>query len=436
MALTDGLIDYELKNGLRVLLRPARFAPLVSVWAWYHVGSKNESPGLTGASHWVEHMNFKGTANIPKREIKGLIERQGGFWNGYTFVDQTTYMETLRREGLETALRLEAERMGGSLFDPDEVASERTVIISELRGNENDPAELLDRETVAAALRAHPYRWPVIGWQSDIEAMSRDELYLHYRRHYSPNNAALVVVGDFEEAEARRQIEKHYGPIERWSDGRRPVTTVEPPQRGERRVEVHRVGAAPLLQVCYRAPGFGDDDFFAMLLFDALLAGPGGINIFGGSGGIARSSRLYRELIDSGLAASARAYLVPTEHPYLYAVFAVLKDAEDFPAVENAVYQTVEDLIRRPVRKAELEKARAQLRSKLAFEQEGITNMGHQLGFFATIGSVERYESVLDRIAALSLDEVKEAGLKYLGADNRTVGRFWPERGGAGGPER
>jgi zinc protease len=428
MPLSDGLIDYKLPNGLRVLLRPTRFAPLVSVWAWYHVGSKNEGPGTTGASHWVEHMNFKGTANIPRQQIKGLIERQGGFWNGYTFVDQTTYMETLRKEGLETALRLEAERMHNSLFEPREVDSERTVIISELRGNENNPSELLDRETVAAAFRAHPYRWPVIGWQGDLEAMSRDDLYNHYRRHYSPGNAVLVVVGDFKAREARALIRKHYGPIEPWPEKPRPVTTAEPPQRGERRAEVHRVGATPLLQICYHAPGFNDDDFFPLLLFDALLAGPSGLNIFGGfSSGAGRSSRLYRELIDSGLAASAGAYLLPSEHPYLYTVSAVLKNEEDFPAVENAAYQTIEDLIHRPVPKAEVEKARIQLRSRLAYEQEGITSMAHQLGFFATISDVGRYESVLDRVAVVTLDDARAAALKYLGADNRTVGRFWPQ---------
>ncbi len=428
MALSDGLIDYRLGNGLRVLLRPMRFAPLVSVWAWYHVGSKNEGPGITGASHWVEHMNFKGTVNIPRRQIKGLIERQGGFWNGYTFIDQTTYMETLRKEGLEVALRLEAERMHNSLFESDEVASERTVIISELRGNENDPSELLDRETVAAAFRAHPYSWPVIGWQGDLEAMSRDDLYNHYRSYYSPDNAVVVVVGDFDVDETRALIDKHYGSIERWPDGRRPVTTAEPPQLGERRVEVRRVGATPLLQICYHAPGFNDENFFPLLLFDSLFAGPSGLNIFGGfSTGAGRSSRLYRELIDSGLAASAGAYLLPSEHPYLYTVAAVLKNDEDFSAVENAVYQTIEDLIHRPVSKAEVEKARTQLRSRLVYEQEGITSMAHQLGFFATISDVARYESVLDRVTAVTLDDARAAALEYLGADNRTAGRFWPQ---------
>lgn len=428
MKLTDGLITYTLNNGLRVFLRPVRFAPLVSVWAWYHVGSKNEAPGITGASHWVEHMNFKGTKNIPKEQIKGMIEKQGGFWNGYTFIDQTTYMETLRKEGLEVALNLEAERMAGSLFEPEEVASERTVIISELRGNENDPGELLDREVTAAAFRAHPYKWPVIGWQSDIETMTRNDLYNHYRAYYSPDNALLVVTGDFEVNDAKGLIEKHYGPLKKWENGRRYVTTREPQQRGERRVIVRREGTTPLLQISYHAPGLADDDYFALLLFDALLAGPSGMNIFGGfSTAAGRSSRLYKDIIDGNLAASVGGFLLPTEHPYLYNTYAVLKSADDFEAVENAMYQTIEDLIHRPVKKAELEKARTQLRSKLAYELEGITNMAHQIGFYSTIGHLERYEKALEIFASLTLEDARAAALKYLGADNRTVGQFWPQ---------
>lgn len=437
MSITQNITKHTLENGLEVILKPSRFAPLVSVWAWYHVGSKNEGPGITGASHWVEHMNFKGTKNIPKQQIKSIIERQGGFWNGYTFIDQTTYMETLAKEGLEEALRLEAERMHGSLFEPEEVASERTVIISELRGNENDPSELLDREVNASAFRAHPYRWPVIGWQSDLETMTRDDLYTHYRANYSPDNAILVVVGDFEIKEAKRLIEKHYGHITRWQNGRRQVTTIEPPQRGERRVTVRREGTTPLLQISYHAPGLGQDGFFALLLFDALLAGPSGMNIFSGfSPSASTSSRLYREIIDGGLAASIGAFILPTEHPYLYTIHTVLKSDEDFPAVENAIYQTIEDLIHRPVKKAELEKARTQLRSKLAFELEGITNLAHQIGFYSTIGHLERYEQAMEIVGELTLEDARNAALIYLHADNRTVGQFWPtqpDNNGAGG---
>jgi zinc protease len=427
MKLSDGLITYTLENGLKVMLRPVNFAPLVTVWSWYHVGSKNEAPGITGVSHWVEHMNFKGTENIPKEEIKGMIEKQGGSWNGYTFIDQTTYMETMAKSGLETALFLESERMYRSTFAEEEVASERTVIISELQGNENSPYEILDREVTTSAFRAHPYKNPVIGWQSDIETMSRDDLYNFYRNYYSPDNASVVVVGDFDVDEAKKLIEKYFGPIPKWQGARKEVVTVEPPQRGEKRVKINKEGTTPVLQISYHAPGMQSDDFYSLLLFDSLLSGPAGLNIFGGfSTSASRSSRLYKDLIDGGLAASVGSFILPTEHPYLYSTWAILKNTDDFPSVENAMYQCIEDIIHRPVKKDELKKALTQLRAKIAFEQEGISNMAHQIGFYSTIGHLDRYEQAMDKLNELNIDDVKATALKYFAADNRTVGEFWP----------
>ncbi len=185
-----------LENGLRVLVQEMHTAPLASVWCWYRVGSKNERPGLTGVSHWVEHMNFKGTENIPRDQVKGIIEQFGGAWNGYTWIDQTTYLETATRDAIDRMLFIEAERMARCLYDPEDCESERTVIISELQGGENDPDQLLDQELTAVAFKAHPYRHPTIGWLSDIETMSREDLYSYYRTFYIPNNATLVIVGD------------------------------------------------------------------------------------------------------------------------------------------------------------------------------------------------------------------------------------------------
>src|SRR5262245_31005840 len=185
-----------LSNGLKVLVHEVHTAPLVSVWSWYKVGSRDEGPGRTGVSHWVEHMNFKGTVNIPRDEIKGLVERFGGLWNGYTWIDQTTYLETAGRDALDQLLFIEAERMAHGLYEPEDCESERTVIISELQGSENDPHQLLEQELTATAFRAHTYRHPTIGWLPDLKSMTRDDLYGHYRRYYIPNNATLVVAGD------------------------------------------------------------------------------------------------------------------------------------------------------------------------------------------------------------------------------------------------
>ena len=175
-----------------MLVHPVHTAPLVSVWCWYGVGSRDEVPGRTGVSHWVEHMNFKGTTNIPRDDMKGMVERFGGMWNGYTWIDQTTYLETAGARRARPDAVLEAERMTNGLYAPADIESERTVIISELQGGENDPEQLLDTEVTATAFRSHPYRHPTIGWLEDLQTMTRDDLYRHYRQYYIPNNATLV----------------------------------------------------------------------------------------------------------------------------------------------------------------------------------------------------------------------------------------------------
>ena len=163
--MTSAVLD----NGLTVVVSEVHTAPLASVWCWYKVGSKDEITGLTGVSHWVEHMNFKGTTNIPRDQVKGIIEKFGGSWNGYTWIDQTTYMETASTAGLDRMLFIEAERMANCIYDPQDCESERTVIISELEGGENDPDTLLEQEVIAAAYKVHPYRHPTIGWLSDLK---------------------------------------------------------------------------------------------------------------------------------------------------------------------------------------------------------------------------------------------------------------------------
>jgi len=202
-----------LANGLKVLVQEEHTAPLASVWCWYKAGSKLERPGLTGVSHWVEHMNFKGTTNIPRDQVKGIIEQVGGSWNGYTWIDQTTYFETATRDALDRMLFIEAERMASCLYHPDDCESERTVIISELQGGENDPDQFLDQEVTATAFKAHTYRHPTIGWLSDLQTMTRDDLYGYYRRHYVPNNATLVIVGDVDTEDALERVQHHFGGI-------------------------------------------------------------------------------------------------------------------------------------------------------------------------------------------------------------------------------
>src|SRR5829696_1484909 len=258
-----------LDNGLTVLVQEIHTAPLASVWCWYKVGSKDERPGLTGVSHWVEHMNFKGTTNIPRDQVKGIIEQFGGSWNGYTWIDQTTYLETATRDALDRMLFIEAERMANCLYHPDDCESERTVIISELQGGENDPDQLLDQELTATSFKAHPYRHPTIGWLPDLQTMTREQLYGYYRSYYIPNNATLVIVGDVDTDAALRQVDKHFGVIPAGATPGRHWTA-EPEQTGERRVTIRREGTTAYLKVAFHAPAATDSGFFPALVLDTV----------------------------------------------------------------------------------------------------------------------------------------------------------------------
>jgi zinc protease len=420
--------EHVLDNGLRVLLQEAHAAPLISVWCWYRVGSKDEGPGTTGASHWVEHMNFKGSTNIPRDQVKGIIEKYGGYWNGYTWIDQTTYTETATSTALDQMLFIESERMSACLYDPDDVASERTVIISELQGGENEPEQLLDQEVTATAFRAHGYRHPTIGWLSDLQSMTREDLYGHYRRFYVPNNATLVLVGDFDPADALRQVEARFGGIGAGTVGRR-VTTEEPEQVGERRVTVAKPGTTAYLKVAYRAPALGDSDFAAMLVLDAVLTGAKGVNLWTSfrTPPPQRRARLYRALVDTGLASAVSGSLVPTAQPFLYSLSATATSGTALARVEEAITFAVDTVQRAGITSDELTRAKHQLRARLIFENDSVTSIGHQLGYFETIASWRAFHAIPGQIDAVTLEAVNASAAARLTSRTRTVGWFDPQ---------
>jgi zinc protease len=421
------VVERALDNGLRVLIATMHAAPLVSVWCWYHVGSKDEGIGTTGASHWVEHMNFKGTEGISREDLKVWIERAGGTWNGYTWIDQTTYFETLASDALDLALQIESERMTDCVYDPEEFESERTVIISELQGNENNPTYLLGIEVAAAAFRAHPYRWPTIGWLSDLETMQRDDLYHHYRDYYVPNNATLVIAGEVEPDAALERVERWFGDIAAGEPPRRQHTR-EPVQQGERRVVVERPGTTRYLDVAYHAPAFDDPDFVPLLVADAVLCGGKGINLW--AGGFGRNARttspLYQALVETELVANVSSALLPTEQPYLYGVSATVRDGVAQSAVEEALFTTLDTLAQAKPAQHALRKAKNQLLAQLAFDDEGVTRIAHQLGYFATIADWRRLAPLRDEIEAVNAEQVREVTARRLAPQHRTVGWFLP----------
>src|SRR5665648_34239 len=200
----------KLDNGLTLYLKEIHSAPIISHWVWYRVGGRNESVGFTGISHWVEHMQFKGTLRYPGSVMDRIIAREGGLWNAFTHMDWTTYYETMPANKIDIALELEADRMFNSLYEPVEVNSERMVILAEKEGKDNDPFSRLNSAVVNSSFENHPYKNEVIGSLEDITRIHRDDLYQHYRRFYHPSNAIIAIAGDFETARVLNHINDLY----------------------------------------------------------------------------------------------------------------------------------------------------------------------------------------------------------------------------------
>jgi zinc protease len=397
------------------------------VWCWYGVGSGDETPGRTGVSHWVEHMNFKGTERIPRDEMKGIVERFGGTWNGYTWIDQTTYLETAGKDALDTLLFVEAERMAYGLYDAADCESERTVIISELQGGDNDPEQLLDTEVTASAFRAHPYRHPTIGWLEDLRSMSREDLFGHYRRHYTPGNATLVVVGAVDTDDVLKRADVHFGriPAAPVPERSRPA---EPRQRGERRVIVERQGATAYLKFAWHAPAALDADFCPMLVLDAALTGAKGLNLWTSFRGAPpqRRARLYTALVEGGVASSVSGALLATRDPFVYSVSLTAMDGVALETVEEAALNAIETVREKGLTEDEVARAKRQLRARMVFENDSVTNVAHQIGYFETVVGPGYLEELGSKLQAVTAAQVADVAARLLSKDRRTVGWFRP----------
>ena len=306
-----------LPNGLTVQMKEIHTAPIISHWVWYRVGSRDEVPGLTGISHWVEHMQFKGTPQFPAGVLDKAISREGGFWNAFTYLDWTAYFETLPADRIDLGLRLEADRMVNSLYDPQEVESERTVIISEREGSENEPLFRLGEAVQEAAFKVHSYHHEVVGSKEDLHRIQRDDLYRHYRTYYHPANAVLSLAGDFDSDAMLARLGELYGGLPAGAPPPHPAMP-EPPSTAEQRLEMSGPGETTYLQVVYHSPAANLPDFFACTVLDSLLAGPTSLNMFGGGGVSNKTSRLYRALVENNLAVSVGGGMQATIDPYLY----------------------------------------------------------------------------------------------------------------------
>jgi zinc protease len=415
----------RLENGLTIHLKEIHTAPIISHWVWYRVGSRDEVPGLTGLSHWAEHMQFKGTKRFPAGVLDKAISRDGGFWNAFTHLDWTTFFETMPADKVDLALQLEADRMVNSLYDPEEVESERTVIISEREGGENEPLFRLGEAIQTAAFKTHPYRYEVIGEKSDLHTITRDDLYNHYRRYYAPTNAVVAVAGDFDSHEMLTRLTELYGKLPAGRIGVHPAQPEEAPA-AEQRLEVKGPGETTFLQLAYRSPAANDPDFFAFTVLDSLLTGPSSLNMFGGGGVSNKTSRLYRAVVEKELGVGVGGGLQATIDPYLYQITITVHPRhtveEALAALDGEVHRMQDERIRSD----EIARAIKQARALFAYGSENITNQAFWLGYAEMFAQYQWFEKYLEHLEKITADDIQQIARRYLAPQRRVVGVYVP----------
>jgi len=419
----------QLPNGLRIYLKEIHNAPIVSLWTWYDIGARNEVPGKTGLSHWVEHMQFKGTKTMTGQEMDHAIARVGGYWNAFTSQDWTTYLETLPANHLDLALKIEADRMQNSLFDPDEVEMERTVIVSEREGAENDPLFLLGEATEALAFQSHPYRNEVLGFQADIESLTRDDLYSHYKNYYQPQNARLCLAGDFDMSTVLSKIESLFGDIPS-HPVKKNIPTPEGPISRYRHIELEGPGDAHFAEIIYRSPAADTNDFFAYTILDSLLAGPSSLNMFG-SGAISnRTSRLYKALVENEVVAGIFGGINATIDPGSYSFTLICRPDRPSEEVIKRFDEQIEDIRNGNIQKAELERAVKQAKALFVYGADNITNQGFWLGYAPSFADYNWFLEYIERLQAVTPEQVISIAQKYFSPNERVVGFYNPIKKG------
>ncbi len=414
----EGISEYRLDNGLRILLMPDESRPTTTINITYFVGSKHESYGETGMAHLLEHMLFYGTPD--HQDIKAQISERGGFANGTTWYERTNYFQTLPAgpENLEWAIRMEADRMVNAVIDPDDLASEMTVVRNEFEMGETNPFSVLVQRTMATAYLWHGYGRATIGARSDIENVPIERLHSFYRRFYQPDNAMLILSGNIDREHALGLVERYFGAIpapERTGDMILwPTYTREPTQDGERSVTVRRSGTVRALMAAFHVPAAAHEDFPAIEVLAHLL-------------GDMPSGRLQASLIDTELATQVAAFSLRLPEPAVLMLFAQSRDGQDLDEVEAAMLETLAELETRPPTDEEVRRAINALTRNMEQTLNDSGRVGIQLSEWAATGDWRLMFLHRDRLEEVTVDDVIRVADKYLVRDNRTVGRFIPE---------
>lgn len=414
----DGVKEYKLANGLKVLLVENHAAPVVSVVIVYHVGSRNEAVGYTGSTHFLEHMMFRGTPTFNKAQntqIARTLQSEGASFNATTWLDRTNYFETLPNNQLDLALRLEADRMRNSFIADADRKLEMSVVRNELERGENNPGRVMLQNLFANAFMQHPYHHPTIGWRSDVEGVPTERLKKFYQDFYYPNNATLIVVGDVDPNQALAKINTHFGPIKA-SPGPIPtVYTQEPPQQGERRFTIRRPGQYGIVNLGYHIPPMENKDSAALDVLQGIL-------------GQGVTSRLHQALVEKGLATDASAWAAELRDPGLFVLTSNLSSGVKHETAEAAMLQVINDLKQTPPTAAEIEKVKSQILADFAFSKHGTFELASSLSEFEATADWRYMVTYADRIKAVGAADIQRVLDSYFVDANRTTGWFIPEK--------
>jgi zinc protease len=408
--------SHTLKNGMKVLVQPDHSIPNVALYIFYRIGSRNEHPGTTGLSHFFEHMMFNGAKKYGPGDLDKAMEANGASNNAYTSQNVTVYQDWFPRSALELIYDIEADRIRDLTFDPKKIASEREVVASERRLSvDNNNFGLLDEQLRATAFIAHTYQWPVVGWMSDIQSWTMEDLKHHFEMGYSPSNATMVVVGDVSPEEIFQLCEKYIEPIPSHAPPP-PVTTIEPEQLGERRLVVHKPAELPLLMIGYHVPQTNNPDFYALNILRSVL--------FQGE-----SSRMYQRLVDKDQLALDVSYDVDSAFdPTLGVITAQPRQGVDPQACEKAIYEELENVKSGLISDRELEKAKNNQLADFYREMRTINGRANTIGTYEVfMGDYNKLFDAAKSYSAVTKEDVQRVAKKYFGPNNRTVATLLPE---------
>jgi predicted Zn-dependent peptidase len=407
----DDVQTFTLKNGMKILVLENSAIPNANMYLFYKVGSRNEYIGITGISHFFEHMMFNGAKKYGPKQFDRTMEANGGANNAYTSENITAYTNWFPSSATEIIFDLEADRIAHLNFDSSMIESERGVILSERStGLENNPLEELWQEVQATAFVAHSYMWPVIGWESDIKNWTKQDLENYFHTYYAPNNCLVVISGDVKLDEVKSLAEKYWEQIPS-QPAPRKVHTVEPPQTGERRVFVKREVPSPYLMITYHVPQTGSNDHYALDLLNSILSQ-------------GRSSRLYSSLVENNqLALEVGTYYPEAFDPTLFYFYGVCNDGVKASELEKAILDEVEKIINEGISENELEKVKNQKLMDFYKTMETINGMSNTIGTYDLFfGDYKKLFTAPDDYKNVTGDDIRRAAAEYFTKQNRTVG--------------